>query len=148
VQESPKMYESVVRPYINSLDPKRTDWSVSQNDVSYRDWLTLSRRVRNILNGTAEVHKILHSSPSFVILPDMKWDSTISPLDKLYLVAFAKDPQLGSLRDLRGEHLPLLQEIKDAAESCATKLGLKKGGIMCFFHYQPSYCMRFPFSQS
>ena len=75
--------------------------------------ITVIHRVRNILSGVSEADKILHSSNSFVILPDMKWDPQKSSIEKLYLVAISKNENLRSIRDLRASHIGILKEIKE-----------------------------------
>ncbi|KAK2459681.1 hypothetical protein APHAL10511_008326 [Amanita phalloides] len=120
VQETPELYEQIVKPYIASFPPSRTQW------------------VEAILSGVSEQDKILHSSPDFVILPDMKWDLTT--LSSLYLVAIVQDRTIRSLRDLRKRHIPLLRSIRDDATRIARKqYGLAEGSLRMFIHYQPSY---------
>lgn len=57
MEENMQMYKEVIEPYIRQLDPSRTQW------------------VRNILQGQAEVDRVLYSDPDpqegFVILPDL-----------------------------------------------------------------------------
>ena len=97
-------------------------------------------RVRDTLDGTSS-ETILYTCPSFIILPDMKWDSSSAPLTALYLLAIVKDPSIQSLRDLRGEHVLLLKSIRDAAHTVVERnYGLKKGSVRLYVHYQPSYC--------
>ncbi|KAI5994745.1 HIT-like domain-containing protein [Pisolithus albus] len=125
VHETPEIYEKVVKPYIEAFPPSRTQW------------------VRNILDGTSEAQSLLHSTDEFLILPDMKWDSTTSPLTALYLLALVRDPSIRSMRDLRGDesgHLSLLKAIRDAAHSVVERsYGLARGNVRLYVHYQPSY---------
>jgi hypothetical protein len=51
-------------------------------------------------------------SVGFVLLPDLKWNQT-DP-DNLYCLAIVRDRRLRSIRDLRGEHLAVLQNVRDA----------------------------------
>ena len=55
-RESPKIYQEIVQPYIESIDTKRIQW------------------VYNILNGLSEQEFIIHSDQDsengFVLLPD------------------------------------------------------------------------------
>lgn len=96
-------------------------------------------RVENILTGLSEREKVLVSNSDFVILPDMKWD--LKTLSSLYLVAIAQDRSIRSLRDLRKQHIGLLQNIRKEAENIvAKKWGLGKGSLRMYIHYQPSYC--------
>ncbi|KIM65696.1 hypothetical protein SCLCIDRAFT_112453 [Scleroderma citrinum Foug A] len=121
VHETPELYEKVVVPYIEAFPPSRTQW------------------VRNILDGTSS-ETILHTCPSFLILPDMKWDHSSAPLTALYLLAIVRDPSIRSMRDLRSGHIPLLKEIRDAAHTVVEQTyGLKKGRVRLYVHYQPSY---------
>ncbi|SJL03458.1 uncharacterized protein ARMOST_06814 [Armillaria ostoyae] len=120
VRETPELYASVVRPYIESLPPARTRW------------------VTKILSGEAEQKAVLFSSPEFILLPDMKWDR--HTIGSLYLVAIARDPTLRSLRDLRLEHVSLLKSIrKEAYRVVQEKWGLPTGSLRMWIHYQPSY---------
>ena len=88
------MYERIVKPYIDSIPPSRTQW------------------IQEIISGRSEANKVLYRSPSnnFLILPDMKWDLTT--VNSLYLVAIATTPEIRSLRDLRGEHVEMLKSVE------------------------------------
>ncbi|KAH6916829.1 mRNA decapping enzyme [Coprinopsis sp. MPI-PUGE-AT-0042] len=120
VHETPEVYEAAVKPYIAAFPPARTKW------------------VDNILSGVSEQSKVLFSNASFLILPDMKWDLTT--VSALYLMALVKDGSIRSLRDLRGEHIPILKGIRDEADRIVKeKWQLKPGSLRCYIHYQPSY---------
>ena len=96
-------------------------------------------RVENILTGLSEQSKILYSSPSFTILPDMKWD--LKTVSSLYLVAIVQDRSIRSMRDLRKRHVGLLKDIRrEAARIVNEKWGLGNGSLRIYVHYQPSYC--------
>jgi len=45
----------------------------------------------------------------FILLPDLKWDGVTT--ENLYLLALVQNRAIKSLRDLRGEHIPLLENI-------------------------------------
>lgn len=121
VRETPELYQSAVKPYIDAFPPSRTKW------------------VEEILTGRSEADKVLHSGADFMILPDMKWDLTT--VAALYLVAIAQDRSIRSLRDLRGSHLPLLKAIRDESERIVKKKWnlTGKGSLRMYIHYQPSY---------
>jgi len=121
VRETPAMYEQAVKPYIDAVPPSRTKW------------------VQNILDGVSEKDKVLYSDADFMLLPDMKWDLTT--VSALYLVALVRDPDIRSLRDLRGKHIPLLKSIREAAERIvAGRWSLpERGSLRMYIHYQPSY---------
>ncbi|CAO3587232.1 unnamed protein product [Absidia cylindrospora] len=132
IKETPTVYDQVTRPYIDSIPATRIDW------------------VHNILNGKAEVDRVLyhdrHVENGFVILPDMKWDG--HP-DSLYLVAIVMDPSLTSLRSLTANHIPLLERIQATSikiaqeqqqqSSTSSDIITDPPQLRCFIHYQPSY---------
>ncbi|KAG5638862.1 hypothetical protein H0H81_009415 [Sphagnurus paluster] len=120
VRETPKLYETIVKPYIAAFPPARTQW------------------VENILLGLSEQEKVLYSSPEFLILPDMKWD--LKTISSLYLLALVQDRSIRSLRDLRRKHVDLLNTIRCESEKVVyEKWGLGKGSLRMYIHYQPSY---------
>ncbi|KAF8228052.1 HIT-like protein [Tricholoma matsutake] len=120
VRETPELYESIVKPYIESFPAARTQW------------------VENILQGHSEQSKVLYSCPEFLILPDMKWD--LKTLSSLYLVALVQDRSIRSLRDLRKKHVGMLDAIRREADRVVgEKWELGKGALRMYVHYQPSY---------
>ncbi|KAH8117217.1 scavenger mRNA decapping enzyme [Phellopilus nigrolimitatus] len=124
VRETPELYERVVLPFIRAFPPSRTKW------------------VEDILSGVSEGDKILYEDVSptsgFVLLPDMKWDLT--NVSTLYLVALTHTHTIRSLRDLRGEHLPMLKSIRgEATRVVKERWSLEEGGLRFYVHYQPSY---------
>lgn len=121
VRETPALYRSIVKPYILAFDPARTQW------------------VRDILAGTAEASNILNASPDFLILPDMKWDTT--NVSTLYLLALYTHTDVNCMRDLRKRpHLEMLKTLRrDATRVLQDKWGIGRGGVRMYIHYQPSY---------
>ncbi|KLO12332.1 scavenger mRNA decapping enzyme [Schizopora paradoxa] len=124
VQETPEIYERIVKPYIASFPASRTQW------------------VEHILRGVSEADKVLYRDDSpqygFVLLPDMKWDLT--NISTLYLVAISLNRGIRSLRDLKKEHLGMLRSIKsEASRIVQEKWHLDPGCLRFFIHYQPSY---------
>lgn len=73
--------------------------------------------VYNILEHKAEVERIVFEDEDpetgFVLLPDLKWDG--KQVGNLYLLALIRPHGIKSLRDLTGEHVPLLVNIKEKA---------------------------------
>jgi m7GpppX diphosphatase len=95
--------------------------------------------VDDILSRKSEAEKILYDDFDFVILPDMKWD--LMTLSTLYLVAIVRDRTVKSLRDLRKRHLVMLKRIQvEATRIAREKWGMRRGELILFVHYQPSYC--------
>ena len=97
-------------------------------------------RVRDILEGKAEADSVLCRTSRFLILPDMKWDPS-GPIASLYLLAIVSDPTIRSMRDLRGGHVGMLEEIRERAYGVVKeRWGLPRGTLRMYIHYQPSYC--------
>ncbi|UZJ56820.1 hypothetical protein CBS101457_006140 [Exobasidium rhododendri] len=128
VVETPEIYRSIVKPYVESQPPERIQW------------------VYNILDKKKEADTILYEKTGkegYIIVPDLKWDRKTTT--SLYLVAIVHDRSLRSIRDLKREHVPLLQSIRDQGEKIAQeKYGLVDektgfGKLRCFLHYQPTY---------
>nr|CAG4644810.1 EOG090X06NK [Leptodora kindtii] len=123
VEESREAYEEITLPHING-----SCFSI--------DW------VFNILDGRKEADRIIFNDPDletgFVLLPDMKWDCKTTT--NLYLVAIVRKRGIKSLRDIRAEHLPLLENImKKGCVAIEEKYGVQKSELRVYLHYQPSY---------
>ena len=128
VQETPEIYERVVKSFIASFPPSRTKW------------------VDEIIAGKKEVEKVLHRDDSgsfgYMIIPDMKWN--LETVSDLYLLALCTTNGIKSLRDLRKVHVPVLKDIKDEATRVVNARWKNVGkdvSLRMFIHYQPSYCM-------
>ncbi|KIO31829.1 hypothetical protein M407DRAFT_241602 [Tulasnella calospora MUT 4182] len=124
IRETPKIYRTIVLPYITAIPPERTQW------------------VLNILSHKTEVEKIIFEDPSpadgFIVLPDFKWDCTT--ISQLYLVALVHASDIKSLRDLRKCHISLLKSIRrEVARVSMEKWGVGQDSLRLFIHYQPSY---------
>jgi len=128
VQETPELYERVVKPFIAAFPPSRTKW------------------VDEIISGRKEADKVLHRNDSgsfgYMIIPDMKWN--LETVSDLYLLALCTSSDIKSLRDLRKAHAPVLRNIKEEATRIVKALWQNDGkdiSLRMFIHYQPSYCM-------
>lgn len=124
VNETPEIYNNVVRPYIETMKGDRLNW------------------IRAIFYEGAEAARILfiddNPETGYVIAPNSKWDC--KNLDSLYLLAIVKRDDLASIRDLTAEHIPFLLSIKKKAEEiCREKYNMAADEIKIYFHYQPSY---------
>lgn len=124
VQETPQMYQSVVRDYIESQRGSRIQW------------------VHNILYHGQEsesvVHHNEHAVNGYVLLPDMKWDG--QSLRNLYLVAIVQRADLASIRDLTGGHVQYLESMyRELQQKVHLRYGLAPDQLRFFVHYQPSY---------
>ncbi|CAO1635443.1 unnamed protein product [Sympodiomycopsis kandeliae] len=126
IYETPEMYETIVKPWIDDQPASRINW------------------VYNILDGKKEVENVIYRNDDplngFIILPDLKWDQ--KTLESLYLIAIVQDRSIRSIRDLTSDHIPLLQSIADTASKITSEkynLSSSRNGLRCFIHYQPSY---------
>ncbi|KAJ2898249.1 hypothetical protein IWW38_001436, partial [Coemansia aciculifera] len=123
VSETPKLYASITKPFIESQPASRIQW------------------VYNILSKQVESEHIVFEDPDpvngFIILPDLKWDATNT--DNMYLVAIVHRRDLKSLRDLTSMHLPLLNNLRCKAAVAAQKYGVQPDQLRLYVHYQPSY---------
>ncbi|BGP25295.1 scavenger mRNA-decapping enzyme DcpS [Rhodotorula toruloides] len=124
VRETPQLYETVVKPYTDSLSLSTISW------------------VYNILDGAAEAENVLYRDEDpetgFVLTPDLKWDQ--KTMSALYLLVLTQDRTIRSLRDLRARHIPLLRKIRSECERVAMeRYGIEKGELRFFVHYQPTY---------
>jgi len=66
--------------------------------------------VRNVLDGTHEADRVILRDADWLLVRDPKFADTCD-LDQLYYLALFHDVRLRSLRDLSGEHLPLLRRV-------------------------------------
>lgn len=97
--------------------------------------------VYNILEHKTESERIIFEDPDpingFILLPDMKWDGKI---DNLYALAIVNQKNILSLRSLNGEHVSLLENIRNKCYAALEeKFGIKREKIRAYVHYQPSF---------
>ena len=64
--------------------------------------------VQNIMDGKAEVERVLFRNENFVVLPDFKF-ANLEETESLHLLVIFADQKLCSIRDLTGDHVELLQ---------------------------------------
>lgn len=123
IEETAERYEQITLPYLES------------NKFSI-EW------VYNILEHKQESERIVFEDADddkgFVLIPDLKWDGL--NVKKMYLVAIVRKRGIKSIRDLTGEHLPLLRNVKEAGcRAIKSKYGVDADKLQTYLHYQPSY---------
>eukprot|EP00668_Euglena_longa_P015685 GGOE01019812.1.p1 GENE.GGOE01019812.1~~GGOE01019812.1.p1 ORF type:complete len:377 (+),score=120.88 GGOE01019812.1:30-1133(+) len=141
VEETPEMYTAVVKPFIQQ----------QVGDSASLSWLY------NVLELKKEQERLLYHDPDpetgFVLNVDTKWqshpDCRAVPRDQwhqhpsvkwLYCLAICNRRDLLTLRDLQGEHLPLLRGILDKGrQTIAEVYGLMADQLRVFVHYQPQF---------
>ncbi|KAG8568148.1 hypothetical protein GDO81_013904 [Engystomops pustulosus] len=123
IQETGEDYRNITLPFIESQS-----FSIQ--------W------VYNILEKKAEEDRIVHENPDqevgFILLPDFKWNQ--KQVDDLYLIAICHKRGIKSLRDLNGDHLPLLKNVlQEGQEAILKQYGVQGNHLRIYLHYQPSY---------
>ena len=140
VRETPALYAAAHVPRIAAIPASNVAW------------------VHNILALEKETDRLLLNVPGdagFLINTDPKWashpqtDPSESPVDRtswrhhacvkdLYCLGLLHRRDVRSIRDLRGEHLPMLRALRARAlDAIHTTYGLPEHSIRAFFHYPP-----------
>jgi len=151
VVESPDDYERATKSWIESIPESDANWVKNLTTA-------LGDKPRGVwdLDEDKVKEKILWSDPNpetgFVLCPDPKWKShpklmseakknpKSSHLERMYFLAMPVRQDLRTLRDLRGEHLPLLKNIRDKSlEMIAEVYRVPRERIRVFVHYLPQF---------
>jgi len=136
IYETPIMFETIVKPI--TLDTNNIQW------------------VYNILDGKKEVDRVLYNSEDetagFLLNIDTKWrdhpDISLpreqwkghTSTRNLYCLALVRDRSLRSLRDFRGEHADMLEELlHKSLETIEDVYGIPQTEIRAFIHYPPQF---------
>eukprot|EP00915_Cephaloidophora_sp_WS-2016_P000631 GHVH01000774.1.p1 GENE.GHVH01000774.1~~GHVH01000774.1.p1 ORF type:complete len:134 (-),score=8.56 GHVH01000774.1:292-693(-) len=74
------------------------------------------------------------------MMADLKWNFNNSDSkESLHLLLIAMNKQLRSIRDLRAEHIPMLEKMKEIImKYLVTRYGTYKE-FQIFFHYHPTF---------
>lgn len=100
----------------------------------------------NIIEGTQEKEAVVLRNDDFVLLPDTERVNRYSPPAStrphrriLNWLAIAQDRGLRTLRDLTGDHVPMLKEILHASTGAIERdTGIRPDQVMIYVHYPPS----------
>jgi m7GpppX diphosphatase len=136
VQETPALYEKVTLPYIRSI--------VEGGSLSW---------IQNIVDGTKEKERLLLDTNDYILNIDTKWRSHPDPhtvprpnwldhtaVSDLYCLAIVKANDVASLRDLTGDHLPILRSIVRECPAVIHEIyGVSIDQLRIFCHYQPQF---------
>ena len=121
VRETAQIYNDVVKPHY--IDPMNMD---------HCNW------IYSVLNREKEIELRVHENESFLLNKDYKFNE--GDIKTLYCLAIPTQRDLKSVRDLTGEHLPLLKAIRDESlDAIETKFNINRSKIMSYFHYQPTF---------
>jgi m7GpppX diphosphatase len=120
------MFNRVVEPYISRLPEERTAW------------------IGKVLSGQSEADVMLFHDKDpqkgFIITPDSKWDGITAK--SLYLLVLVMDGKsIRCLRDLRGHHLGMLQQIREKVLDLVPQKYpfVESDQLRLYIHYFPSY---------
>ena len=137
INETHDMYNTVVQPYIQSI--------IDSGSLSW---------INNVVEGKKEVERLLVNHEEFVINVDTKWRTHPPPLTTprsewynhpstadLYCLGIVKDSSITCIRDLRGQHIPLLKTmVKEGLAAIKSTYGVQvENQIRIFVHYQPQF---------
>lgn len=136
IQETPDIYENAVQPWVQTM--------VQDGSLSW---------VQNVVEGKKEKERMLLDNDDYILNIDTKWKSHPDPLttpreewlghkatEDLYCLAIVKNAELTSLRDLRSEHVPMLQSILEECPRVIEEVyGVPTHQLRIFVHYQPQF---------
>lgn len=92
--------------------------------------------IHDIVDGESEQDKIIHREDDLVLIPARGWNGESS---RLHVLGIVTDKSIMTLRDLRSEHVPLLERIRDRGlELIESQYGVDKSLIRTYIHYYPS----------
>ncbi len=97
-----------------------------QAEIMKKTW------IYKIISGEKEAEHVLFRDENIVVLPDSEGGDEPGVLN---LMAIFTDTRLKSIRDLRGEHVPMLESVKDII---ASLLPPEFSSPMIYFHLPPS----------
>ncbi|KAI5161358.1 m7GpppX diphosphatase [Nematocida ausubeli] len=127
VKETAEMYRTKTLPHALKHSPncKWIDTIFQQADGCATPCITESKE------------HVLFMDKEFLICPDLKWDRVT--LESLYLLVLFKDPNIYTLRELRQEHIPLLERIQQAAVEALAMHNYTTDKVKIYFHYYPTF---------
>jgi m7GpppX diphosphatase len=103
-----------------------------------RDMITddHNRWAHNIIDGKSEVDRVIHTDKEFTLVQGK--NSTPKNKEKFHLIAWSNNKDIMTLRDLRGDHVNMLENIKRIGlEKIKSKYGINENQLNVFVHYPP-----------
>ena len=121
MRETPAIYNDIVKAhYIEPMSMDHCNW------------------VYAVLDGEKEVDLRVHEADGFMLQKDYKFNE--GDIATLYCLAFPKQRDLRTVRDLTGAHLPLLKAIRDESlTAIESTFKVNRSKILSYFHYQPTF---------
>lgn len=111
---------------------------------SYHDYEEKKKKIKkrslkwcyDIIEGRTEQDRIIYQNKDFVLIPSL---GSTKDQEKMHIIALVKHKNLMTLRDMRAEHIPLLESIKNLSlEEIEKSQEIDKNKIKIFVHYPPS----------
>ncbi|KAI0986302.1 hypothetical protein GJ496_010609 [Pomphorhynchus laevis] len=128
VSESEETFQDVVKPYFD----------VCQLSSRWIDNLLDQEANNNLPHGEEFYYNDTDQINGFVVMKDYKWDGVNK--DNFHIIALARHPALQSIRDLRGEHSNLIENMLEKTfEVIKDILNIPSSKVKAYFHYPPSF---------
>jgi m7GpppX diphosphatase len=109
--------------YINNILPRALK-------INNKQWL-----IDIFINKTTKM--LLHDDKDFILINDIQWNG--KDIYELKILAFFKDPRLYSIRSLTGDHIKLLENVKEISCKIIKKThNVDENQLKLFFHYRPT----------
>ena len=126
-----KSRESYVRErYLESYDDYINNILPRALKINNKQWLI------DIFNNTT-TKKLLHDDKDFILINDIQWNG--KDIYELKILAFFKDPSLYCIRSLTGDHIKLLENVKEISCKIIKKIyNVDENQLKLFFHYRPT----------
>ena len=95
--------------------------------------------IDEIIRGEKEQEKVIYKNNDLVVVKDSKWRTYDDDKEMHYLMLFA-DENLTCIRDLKGQHIGMLQHgMDEALQKIEEKHGMTRERLRIYFHYHPNY---------
>ena len=101
--------------------------------------------IHKVLRGQQESEEVRRSDQDFLLLPDPHRTNRKGGVDQSWVkttlnwLCIPRDCSLRSLRDLRGEHVGLLEKmLRESLECIEAETGIPADEVMAYVHYPPS----------
>ncbi|KAF2248650.1 scavenger mRNA decapping enzyme [Trematosphaeria pertusa] len=125
VSETPEVYSSYIRP-----------WIQRQREKGTLNW------VFNIIEGRTEQEDVIyreHGDEGFLLLPDLNWDRKTLP--GLHLLGLVERRDIWSVRDLKKSNIEWLKHMRNHFLDSTVKLypDIDRDQLKLYVHYQPTY---------
>ncbi len=126
INETADVYTRIVKPILDNYNASRSvEW------------------IYNILEKKKEQELTIYEDPDaeigFILQYGYLWEDR-ADLDSMVLLCFANKRGIQSLRDLKPEHVPMLENVLEKGlQAIEDILKVKREYVRAYIHYQPSF---------